>query len=413
MRYGLFLACATLFTASSHGQVALPPDHFVDLNAGYRNTITVTGLFDHNANSVYNELPLAIVRGAYLERDLRARSSEALRAKGNSLGEVIQARVQWTGAACWGARANWRPVVSIAHHDQIGLSFTADQFDLAFFGNAAFEGRTASLSPSSYAQIRYQTMGAGLQHAANGSYLRLDLVRGLSIAALNVDYASLYTGEDGQVLRSALLGDYVASDTAGYDLGRTNGLGAAISGRWSFTTRPAEKARFSIGVEDLGFVAWNDRSVAIRKDTLIRYEGLRVYDLFALDAVIVNETTVLDTFGLRYDHGLVTRLLPFRVFAEMMIPLNEQWRLTVLAEHRHLPGYLPQLAAQASRVFGSRTMVGAALGYGGFGGLRAGLSMKRRIGEHLLISLSTPQVPAFFTGRARGAGLYVGLDLGF
>ncbi|HNR56360.1 MAG TPA: hypothetical protein PKJ19_14425, partial [Flavobacteriales bacterium] len=77
------------------------------------------------------------------------------------------------------------------------------------------------------------------------------------------------------------------------------------------------------------------------------------------------------------------------------------------------PGYLPQLTAQASRVLGRRTMVGAALGYGGFGGLRAGLSMKRRIGEHLLITLSTPQVPAFFSGRARGAGLFLGIDYGF
>ena len=413
MRYGLFVVCAILSITPLHGQVVLPADPSIDLNAGYRSTISVTGLFDHNANSVYNELPLAILRGEYLDRDLRQRSSDALRTRSNSVGEVIQARLQWTGAACWGRYSNWRPVLSIAHHDQLGLSFTADQFDLAFFGNAAFEGRTAALSPSGYEQVRYQTVGVGLRHAANGSYLRLDLVRGLAMAAVNVDYASLYTGEDGQVLRSALLGDHVASDTAGYDLGRTNGLGAAFSGRWSFTTRPAAKIRFSIGVEDLGFVAWNDRSVAIRKDTLIRYEGLRVYDLFALDAVIVNESTVLDTFGLRYEHGPVTRLLPFRVFADVMIPLNEQWRLTVLAEHRHLPGYLPQLTAQASRVLGRRTMGGAALGYGGFGGLRAGLSMKRRIGEHLLITLSTPQVPAFFSGRARGAGLFLGIDYGF
>ncbi|MCB0768135.1 MAG: hypothetical protein KDB95_13080 [Flavobacteriales bacterium] len=395
-----------------HGQVVLPSDPTVDLNPGFRNAIAVTGLFDHNANTVYNELPLAILRGEFLDRDLRERSSGALRAKGNSVGELIQARLQWTGASCWGDRSDWRPLVSIAHHEQSGLSFTADQFDLAFFGNAAFEGLTASLSPSGYEQIRYETVGAGVQHT-KGSYLRFDLVRGLSLAAVNVDYASLYTGEDGQVIRSSLLGDYVASDTAGYDLSRTNGLGAAISGRWSFTTRPAEKTRFSIGVEDLGLVAWNERSVAISKDTLIRYEGLRVYDLFALDAVIVNESTVLDTFGLRYDHGSVTRLLPFRVFADVVVPVSEDWRLSVLAEHRHLPGYLPQLTAQGSRVIGRRTMLGAALGYGGFGGLRAGLSMKHRFGEHVLMTLSTPQVPAYFTGRARGVGLFVGIDYGF
>lgn len=413
MRCALACTGVSLLVSLCHGQTALPPDRTVDLNEGYRNKIEVTGLFDYNANTVYNELPLAILRGGYLPHDLRQRSLQQLHARRNRIGQVLQARVQWTGAACWGKRQRWRPLVSVAHHVQSGLSFTADAYDLAFFGNASFQGRTAILGPSGYTQVRYQTIGAGLTDAHSGSYVRLDLVRGGSLSVVEVDWATLFTGIDGQVLRTNVLGNYSASDTAGRDIGRHNGLGAALSGRWSFRIRPDQKVQFNADLEDLGMVVWNDRSVRIAKDTTIRYEGLRVNDLFALDAMIVNEATVLDTFGLRYSHGEIRRMLPFHASLEAVIPIAVRWRLSVQAEHRHLPGYLPQATTHLSRTIGQRTMVGASVSYGGFGGLRAGLAVKHRLGEHLLVCLSSPQVPAFLLPRARGAGLLLGINLGF
>lgn len=401
-----------LATMQVVGQGTLPFDARVDLNPGFRNTLALSGLFDYNANTVRNEFPLALLRGGFLERDLRSSVSDRLKEKGNTAGFVLAGRLQWTGAACWSKHPGWRPIVSVAHHEQSGLSFTADQFDLTFFGNSGFQERTAVLAPSAYQQIRYQTVGGGVLDQRSGSFVRLDVVRGQSMAHAEVRWATLFTGADGRVLRSALLGDYVASDTAGSGFDRTNGLGGALSARWVFTPRWNEAIRFGVGVEDLGLIVWNKNSVKVEKDTLIRFVGWQVENLFALDAVLVNEQAVLDTFGLGYRAGRITRLTPFRLSADLSLPLNDRDRLDVLVEHRHLPGFIPQLSVQGSRLLGLRTMVGATVSYGGFGGLRVGVAAKRRIGEHVLVSLSTPQFVGLVTTRVSGIGMFVGVSIG-
>ncbi|MGV3636583.1 MAG: hypothetical protein ACO1NQ_02945 [Flavobacteriales bacterium] len=412
MRRWAWAGVTWLVAMPAVGQVTLPFDARVDINPGFRNTFALSGLFDYNANTVDNAFPLAILQGGFVQRDLRQRASEGLKERGNSAGFVLGGRVQWTGAACWTQHPNWRPIISVAHHEQSGLSFTADQFDLTFFGNSNFQERTAVLAPSAYHQIRYQTVGAGVLDQTSGSYVRLDVFRGQSMARADVRWASLFTGADGRVLRSALLGDYVASDTAGSGFDRTNGLGAGLSARWAFTARRGPGIRYGLAVEDLGLIVWNKNSVQVDKDTLIRYQGWQVQNLFALDAVLVNEQAVVDTFGLGYRSGRVAQLTPFRLSADLSLPLNDRHRLVVLVEHRHLPGFIPQLTAQVSRVLGTRTMLGASLGYGGFGGVRLGASAKRRIGEHVLITLSTTQLPGLLTTRVKGIGMLVGVSVG-
>jgi hypothetical protein len=394
------------------GQVTLPFDARVDLNRGFRNTVALSGLFDYNANTVRNEFPLAILQGGFLERDLRKRVSDGLKEKGNTAGFILTGRIQWTGAACWTKKPSWRPIVSVAHHEQSGLSFTADQFDLTFFGNSGFQERTASLAPSAYQQIRYQTVGGGVLDQQSGSFVRLDVIRGQSMARADVRWASLFTGADGRVLRSALLGDYVASDTAGSGFDRTNGLGGALSARWAYTARRNEAIHFGMGAEELGVIVWNKNGVQVDQDTLIRFVGWQVENLFALDAVLVNEQAVVDTLGLGYEAGRIIQLAPFRIYADVSLPLGSHRRLDVSLEHRHLPGFIPQLNVQGSQVIGSRTMLGATLSYGGFGGLRLGFAAKRRIGEHVLITLSAPQILGLITTRVSGIGMLVGVSIG-
>lgn len=406
--------CFVLFALHGMGQdLLLPRDARVDLGNDLRNIISLQGVFDYNANTVFNELPLAILQGGYLEREPRQRSSDRLKQTDNTAGYVFQSRLQWTGVL-WRSMSHWRPLIGVAWHEQSGLSFTADQFDVAFFGNAAFQERTAKLSPSGYEQVGYQTIGAGMMNDSTGSFVRIDLVRGRSFAALDVRSAELFTGADGRVLRTSLTGDYFANDTAnggGFD--RTNGLGAALSGRWTHETKGRRPVRFGAGVDDLGFITWNPNSVRIRKDTLFSYEGWRVENLFALDNVFVNEEAVLDTFGLHYQRGSVTRLTPFHAYADVSISLTDRWRIGLAVDHRHLPGYIPQVTAQGSRVLGERTMLGASVSYGGFGAVRFGLAVKRRFGKNVLLSLSTPQVPGLVSTRASGLGLLFGLGVGF
>lgn len=411
-----WIAGVVLFSSlNGIGQtVLLQPDTIVDLNAWWSNSIRIHGSADYNSNTVFNELPLGIYRGGDLSRSIRERSLNAFDGDQNTAGYVAEGRLSWAGSLCNAERTMWRPLISVAHHEVGGLRFTKDQFAITFFGNAAYENKTAELAPSGFEQIRYQTIGFGAQHRNNGSMVRVDLVRGNAFSSVDVQNATLFTATDGRELRTDVAGEYYASDTAGGSWDRSNGIGAALTGQWNTSFNlGTRKMRFGVAVEDLGFVAWNERSVSITKDTLVTYDGWQVDNIFALDDVIIGKDVVLDTLGLRYKRGSITRLLPFR--AHLMIGMD-MWNtgyLSLNLDQRNIVGYIPQISLMASRRFGQRTQLGAVASYGGFGVFRLGLAAKHRIGKHVLLQLSTPHVPGFFMGRTRGLGLSFEAEFAF
>lgn len=412
MSRSTFLLPVLLSAGLSLGQWGiLPADTIVDLGRDHVHYVEMNGTADYNANTVFNELPAGILRGGLLTRELRQRSLDALRNNGNRAGYAFEGHVQWSWRT---GETRWRPLIRLAHKELGGLDFTRDQFAVAFFGNAAYEDRTAELAPSGFEQWRYQTLGFGYRDPIGRSFFRLDLVRGQSFAAVDVREADLYTGVDGRVLRSNLVGDYHASDTAGQGFDRTNGLGLVLSSRWNSKLQVgARTIELVVGIEDLGLVRWNDRSVQVRKDTLITFTGLEVESIFALDDVIIGEETLLDTFGLRYRTGAFTKVMPFRAHISGAVALGARYKLGIEVDHRYLPGYIPQVAMQGSRRMGERTLVGTTLSYGGFGALRWGISARRRFGDHLLLSLSTHQLTALFSERVRGIGILFGTELAF
>ncbi|MEO8591437.1 MAG: DUF5723 family protein [Flavobacteriales bacterium] len=394
---------------------SLPVDSLVDQPGRWANRISAEGSFAYNANSLYNELPWALYQGGFIDRDLRQRSMDAVASKQrNTAGHIITARVTWTGRDCFLDHRHWRPLVSVAHHEQVGLRFTDDLYEVTFFGNAGFEGERADLGPSANTQIRYQTIGAGIQDDRSGSYARLDLVNGQSISAADVEWAGVYTGTDGRVLRASILGDFYQSDTAGSDFGRSNGIGLALSGRWATVLRRTHRPiDLAFEVQDLGFTSWNGNAVRIEKDTVIEYEGFEVANIFDLDEVLLGEQQLRDTFGLQYRTGAFTRLLPFMASASASMKLGRNWRGTAILDQRYLPGYVPQVTVTGSRRCGSHALLGASLSYGGFGGLRIGLASRFRIAQRVLVSVGTPHVPGFFLGTTRGAGISFGVSVGF
>lgn len=412
-RWPVFVLLFSTFQGMAQN-VQLPTDSVVDLSLWWSNSITVLGAADYNANTVFNELPVGIFKGGDLSRSIRERSLNVLNGEQNTVGYAAEGRLTWVGSFCTAERGKWRPMISIAHHELGGLHFTKDQYALTFFGNAAYENRTAELAPSGFEQIRYQTFGIGTRHRANGSMVRLELVRGNAFSSVDISNATLFTAIDGRALRTDVTGEYYASDTAGGGLDRTNGLGAALTGQWNTSFKIGNRQlRSGIGVEDLGFVAWNNRSVAIKKDTLITYEGWQVDNIFALDDVIIGKDVVLDTLGLRYRSGSVTRLLPFRAHLMVGMDLGNTGHLALSVDQRYIVGYVPHLSILASRRFGQHTQLGAVASYGGFGALRIGLAAKQRIGKHVLLQLSTPHVPGFFMARTRGIGLAFGAEFAF
>ncbi len=378
-----------------------PPDRLHALIAAHDRALILEGGLDYNANSLLNEMPVGLWRGAYLDRELRGRSRDAMRVR-NSAGYLIDARVTYIGPAL----ERWRPEVSIAHHDHMGVRFPADLFNLTFFGNAGYAERRADLGPAAFTRVRFQTIGVGARHVHQSHYARIDLVMGQSHDAADIRWADLFTGADGRVLRANVNGDYLRSDTVNSAIGTLNGLGLSFSGRWQVPiARDMRGTMIEFEAQDFGFCSWGRSSQRLTRDTTLIFEGLTVDNILELDQALLNEQSILDTLGIRFSASPYTTWLPFRLSARLRGMISERWKGSITLDQRNLPGYVPQVAFAAEHAVGTCTDAGLTFSMGGFGGLRLGASASHVINERWLLAASTPHLTAFFTQRTRGAGI--------
>lgn len=391
----------------------LPHDSIVDLPMERQNRIAIEGWGDYNSNAIFNELPWNIHLGGYIDRDLRGRSRDELKSR-NSAGYDLGTRIIWTGRDSLFGIANLRPVLSIGYRNLLGMRFAPDIYELTFFGNRHFEDRTASIAPSAHTQMAWEFFGFGVQDARSGSNVQLQVVRGRQLNASEIRTGSIYTAPDGRLIDVGIDATYHQSDTAGLAEEHTNGLGASIAGQWNFNgIIGARKYRFSLSVDDAGFILWNDNSLQIERDTSIAYEGIRVDNIFALDELLIGEEQVLDTFGLRQPRKSFTTVMPFRVMLAAETDLGDRWHARLSIDHRYLPGYIPQIMLGGSRRLGDRFLLGATASYGGFGVARFGLAARARIGNVILAEIGSTHVPGLFIGATRGAGAYLGITAAF
>lgn len=382
----------------------LPLDSMVDRLADRNGNIQFQAWAEVSSNTVYNEMLFKLAGGGFLDRDLRNRSRDALRGR-NSVGADIGARMSWTGRTGFLGRDGLRPHIAVGTRQVLGVRFTKDVFDLVFFGNASFEDRTAVLGGSAHTSMNYQTLGAGVASRDQRSFVRLDVVNGRNLSASELSKADVFTAMDGRLLDAAVNGTYWNSDTARGPMAWQKGAGLSLNGRYAFRTdHNGLPVEVTVGVQDLGVVWWNNGSVRLERDTVIAFEGLQVDDIFDLDGVLSSGEQLLDTFGLRYQRGAFATVLPFRVELGMNITLQNGWYTGFLLQQLNLPGHALHFTAFGAKRFGERTMAGAELSTGGWGGIRLGGRVRHRVAERLWLGSGIAHLPGLVTSRTRGLG---------
>lgn len=409
------VATALMLGTLSAQSPVLAPDPVIDRGrqVDWTNMVTLSGEGDQQGNSIRNELLADLLMGRDLDRSTRERSWGKSRT-GDRFGYALAAGLSWTGKQMQGKFQGWRPMVSLEHAEVLGVRYTRDLYALTFFGNARYEDRTADLSGTAHLNLRHQSLALGLVDPVKGRYFQFAVVKGQYLSESRLDDLTLFTERDGRALVLDMDVTYRQSDTTSASLATWNGLGASISGAWSWTL-DAEPGPlwFQVGVKDLGFIGWSDRALTTRQDSAINYEGFEVEDLFDLDAVVLGEDQLLDTLGLRPVHGALLRPLPFRANAVLATDPTAPWQAGIGLEQRYLPGFTPQATLTGARRLGQVVRVSVNLGYGGFGGFRAGVAGQLRLGGHVLADLTLGQVAGYVDTQQRGLGMALRLCAGW
>ncbi len=408
----LFVACACPVFAQVP---VLAPDPVLELGAMQTRSqwITVQAIGDQNASAIRNEMMVGLWLGRDLDRPLRERSWGTSQF-GNRFGYELKGGLSWTGKLLGGPHGTWRPTAGVEHTELLGVRYSRDLYALTFFGNADYAERTADLSSSAHENIRFQSFFAGLVDHRNGRSLRVALVKGQFLNASDIDQASLYTAADGRMLDVGLNARYWQSDTANSGLGAWNGTGMSVSGAWSWQLGSVPGPLWMmVTVSDLGFIRWNDRSLHVEQDTAVAYNGITVADVFDLDAVVLGEAQLLDTFGIRPTHTAFARVLPFRASLALCTSPEERWQGGLRLDQQYLPGFVPQFTVTMARRMGDVARISANVAAGGTGGWRFGVAGQICVGTNFSADLSISQVVGLVDDSMRGMGAALRLQVGF
>ncbi|MCB0792760.1 MAG: hypothetical protein H6595_10270 [Flavobacteriales bacterium] len=372
--------------------------------------VFVEGTYVTDANSIYNEMLQGLTGRDFLDRDLRQRSSDALRPV-NRLGQEFVLRLGVILGDSLFHRPGLQAMVTVSHQDLFGVRFTPDAYDLAFFGNANYAGTTADLGGCAYLQQRFQTLGLGLNWAAAGSWLQLEFVKGQQMAGADLEEATLFTADDGRALDATVRGTYQFSDTSGSQgIDAFHGAGVALSYQWSWRSDRGRWNRgqtFRFRVDDIGVIWWNGRSRLIEKDSTYNYRGIQVDNIFDLGDVAIGAEAVQDTLGLRGEQRAFSTLVAYRVGIGYRVDFDKGWNAQLDLWQRALPGYVPLFALRAEKRFGKHFSLGLSGQYGGFGGLRMGAHLELSAGRSLRLQLGSTNLFGPLSPTGRGVSGYM------
>lgn len=298
---------------------------------------------------------------------------------------------------------NWSWQMEVSTRTLAELTFSKDFFDLAFYGNSRFKGESADLSGTGLLVTTYQKIGAGIFHKKSLSGFTVSLVNGQSYQEYLIQTGSLYTSATGDLLELAYNTSSTVSDTALSGFGAGPGLGAAFDGVLNF--EQGDNMLIQLRLHDLGFVSWNSSTlVGNEKDTL-RFAGLDLQD-------VLNDQdfpTFSDSISLGSTGKTIRRWLPGSFDARMMRHIGRNGFYEIGFAVRPVLAYNPMLFGAYRHFFNPGTLVGISGTYGGYGGLRFGVSAEQKLGKGFFLSAGTSDVFGWASPKGFGRDIYLSI----
>lgn len=246
--------------------------------------------FEAGSSGMSSELVNKLVWGGYISDDLKAKSSEHLKAS-NNFGLLLNYDV----SAFLKGGKKYDFLIGFKNQEVLNATYTRDFFNLMFYGNDMYRGRTANLGNCSLNALRFQEIkfGAIMDHVDSIGKI------GISVSFINgeqlfyiktTDKSSLYTSADGSELIFNSNFNMALSDTNNKRVGGLNGIGASadIFFETTYKSRGGKKCRLTVNANNIGFIHWWKNSVQYSSDSSLRYTGYNIRNINDLKDSTIN-----------------------------------------------------------------------------------------------------------------------------
>jgi len=390
----------------------------LDSNVGNKYTIGAYGNADFSSNAITTTFAYNFLHGNYIDDNMKQQVVSNLQ-QDNTIGYSLNYGLY---GVLYNDTVNKKHIfnffVAIRHKSYINTSFTTDDFEVPFYGNASYAGRSAILSPFSVNSLSYQQIEFGLISTHIGRKTAfgagLSFLAGQQYASINAGNATLYTDLYGQYLILTSNTQAMESDAAqGYGI---NGYGASLD----VYLRTAYKlwgknGTLSISASDIGFLWWNKNSQVYNKDTSYTYTGITINSISSLQNAAFN-TINKDSLQQKY---FPTAKKSFYTPIPTTVKLIAN---TALSEKFHLElGYWyifnandnGYIYAQGDKYFTKGWMASLQLGYGDYAGINFAIKVAKQFKKSKVELAINHLQGIVMPNNFGGAGVYVGYNYSF
>lgn len=353
-----------------------------------------------HSNSLEREMMDKLLFGGHIEGALIARQADRAR-DFMRLGGGYDANLRfWIMRDSIWHRKDWGWQVQLQSRAHLDVAMPTDLFRIAFQGNSPnYLDRTANFDETWADLAIYQKFGLGLVHKPTQSGFVLSAVNGQQFERLHLTQGALYTSASGDSLAVMGKGTWLRSDTSTLGFGTGNGIGVALDGVLNLPLK-ASKGVVSIGVQDLGFVAWNDATQRAQIDTLWSFTGVDISQLINDSAQVWPQLD--ESLYSSNETGRRNRWLPGMVYTRLMHQVRSRDFVDVTLMFRPINAFVPQFSLGYHYRLPGSALIGANVTYGGYGAVRFGISAEKWFGDSWFASLAADDVYGLISQRGLG-----------
>lgn len=359
--------------------------------------IDFSGSAGWQSNALERQMVEKLAFGGYIDRELvnrqSARIDDFLRV---SAGYETQLRF-WLMRDTLFANRPWAWQAQIENHRELSLAVPGDLYNLAFKGNNPdYLGVDAQIGETWFDAVAFQKIGFGMVHKPTLSGFVVSLVNGQSFERFYLTEGSVFTSESADSVSVSAQGTRYTSESPGASLGSGYGIGAALDAHFNLPLKEG-KGFVSVGVRNLGFVAWNQSSLTRSIDTLYTFTGINIAD--AISGENTAQAEFSDSTLFASETGQLTRWLPGFVWTRLMHSIGDRDFFEVEMVFRPVNAFIPQFSAGYHYRLRGRALIGATAVFGGFGSLRVHASAEKWMGRHWFAAIDIGDVHGWVSKR--------------
>jgi hypothetical protein len=311
-------------------------------------------------------------------------------------------------------------VAGIQYNEHIDMQFSKDLFNLAFFGNKLFAGKTAEAGNFSFNQLRYQEFFVGYfkQTEKFGRILNegfnISFVKGEKHAAIKVPEANIFTQQDGKEISLSMQYEYTSSDTAKKGITSFNGWGISSDYFTEIPIGDCDKMRFEF--TDLGFIFWNNKSFTVSADTSFTFNGLKIDNILNWQDSVntsISSDSLVNKFSNKVEYESYAISLPTSIHFYYLKNFNDKVMIKGGAMMRFFSNYKPLLYTKFEYFPSSSLCLNWRFAYGGYGKLTFGMGVDKIFLNKYVLSVGTQHLEAAVSKTTSGINAYAGFKIYF